>query len=72
MTLNTPLEYGAGLLAYGLAQADVDHVQLKVGQSGDVVITIRRGGKIVRTGRVPRNSSMVRWAKPDRRRTAET
>jgi hypothetical protein len=72
MIVNTPLEYGAGLLAYGLAQADADHVQLKVGRTGEVVITIRRGGKIVRTGRVPRNSSMVRWAESDRRLTAET
>lgn len=67
MTVNTLLEYGAGLLAYGLAQADdVDEAQLKVGKTGDVVITIHQAGEIVRTGRVPRNSSMVRWAKPDR------
>jgi hypothetical protein len=66
MTVNTPLEYGAGLLAYGLAQAVFDDAQLKVGKRGDVVITIRRRGKIVRTGRVPRNSSMVRWAQPVR------
>ena len=37
MTVNTPLEYGAGLLAYGLAQADVDNVQLKVGQTGEML-----------------------------------
>lgn len=66
MTVNTLLEYGAGLLAYGLVQADVDEAQLKVGKTGDVVITIHQAGEIVRAGRVPQNSSMVRWAKPDR------
>jgi len=65
MTANTLLDYGAGLLAFALAQAGADDAELKVGQTGDVVITVRKEGEIVRTGRVPPDSSMVRWA-PDR------
>ncbi len=72
MAASAMLDYGAGLLAYALAQAGADNAQLSVGQAGEVVITLRKGGEIVRTGRVPRDSSMVRWALPDRVGSAAT
>jgi hypothetical protein len=61
MTENAFLDYGAGLLAYALAQAGADDAQLEVGHTGDVVITLRKAGEVLRTGRVPRDSSLVRW-----------
>ena len=64
MSESAQLNYGAGLLACALAEAGADNAQLTLEQAGEVVIILRKGGEIVRTGRVPPGSSFVRWAKP--------
>jgi hypothetical protein len=64
MSESAQLNYGAGLLACTLAEAGADNAQLTLEQAGEVLIILRKGGEIVRTGRVPPGSSFVRWAKP--------
>ena len=64
MSESAQLNYGAGLLACALAEAGADTAQLTLEQAGEVLIILRKGGEIVRTGRVPPGSSFVRWAKP--------
>jgi hypothetical protein len=64
MSESAQLNYGAGLFACTLAEAGADNAQLTLEQAGEVLIILRKGGEIVRTGRVPAGSSFVRWAKP--------
>jgi hypothetical protein len=64
MSESAQLNYGAGLFACTLAEAGADNAQLTLEQAGEVLIILRKGGEIVRTGRVPPGSSFVRWAKP--------
>jgi len=64
MTGSTQLDYGAGLLACGLADVGADTAQLTLGLDGEVVIVLRKGEDIVRLGRVPRGSAFVRWTTP--------
>ena len=61
MTESAQLDYGAGLLACGLAEVGADNAQLTVGNTGEVMIVLRNGPEIVRIGKVPRGSSFVRW-----------
>jgi hypothetical protein len=59
------LSHGAGLLAFALSEGDADVAELRVQEQGHVVIILRKGAKIMATGRVPRHSSFVRWSPPE-------